>query len=67
MRELSGEDLDPEFDPIRDAFAMLRELHRRRNYRPIADTIHELLETTRAHAASPSARAASACSRMSTG
>ena len=30
---------------------MLRELHRRRNYRPIADTIHELLETTRAHAA----------------
>src|SRR5205085_3973662 len=33
-----------------DAFAMLRELHRRRNYRPIADTIHELLESTRAHA-----------------
>ena len=49
MRELP-EDLDPEFAPIRDAFALLRELHRRRNYRPIADTIHELLETTRAHA-----------------
>jgi ATP-dependent exoDNAse (exonuclease V) beta subunit len=49
MRELP-EDLDPEFDPIRDAFALLRELHRRRNYRPIADTIGELLETTRAHA-----------------
>ena len=44
------DDLDPEFFPIRDAFAMLRELHRRRNYRPIADTIHELLESTRAHA-----------------
>ena len=49
MRELPG-DLDPEFTPIRDAFQVLRELHRRRNYRPIADTIHELLEATRAHA-----------------
>jgi ATP-dependent exoDNAse (exonuclease V) beta subunit len=49
MRELP-EDLDPEFDPIRDAFTLLRELHRKRNYRPIADTIQELLETTRAHA-----------------
>ena len=44
------EDLDPEFEPIREAFATLRELHRRRNYRPMADTIHELLEATRAHA-----------------
>jgi ATP-dependent exoDNAse (exonuclease V) beta subunit len=49
MRELP-EDLDPEFFPIRDALQLLRELHRRRNYRPIADTIHELLEATRAHA-----------------
>ncbi len=49
MRELP-EDLDPEFAPIRDAFRVLRELHRRRNYRPIADTINELLEATRAHA-----------------
>ena len=45
------EDLDPEFEPIRDAFALLRNLHRRRNYRPIADTIRELLEIVRAHAA----------------
>jgi ATP-dependent helicase/nuclease subunit A len=44
------DDLDPEFAPIREAFECLRELHRRRNYRPIADTIHELLEATRAHA-----------------
>jgi ATP-dependent helicase/nuclease subunit A len=44
------EDLDPEFEPIRDAFAMLGELHRRRNYRPVADTINHLLEATRAHA-----------------
>jgi ATP-dependent helicase/nuclease subunit A len=49
MRELP-EELDDEFAPIRDAFTMLRELHRRRNHRPIADTIRELLETTRAHA-----------------
>jgi ATP-dependent exoDNAse (exonuclease V) beta subunit len=43
---------DPEgdFTPIREAFELLRELHRRRNYRPIADTIHALLEATRAHA-----------------
>jgi len=42
--------LDAEFEPIRDALTMLRELHRKRNYRPIADTINELLELTRAHA-----------------
>jgi ATP-dependent exoDNAse (exonuclease V) beta subunit len=49
MMELP-EDLDPEFEPIRDAFTLLCELHRKRNYRPIADTINRLLETTRAHA-----------------
>ena len=49
MHELP-DDLDPEFVPIRDALQTLRELHRRRNYRPIADTINELLEATRAHA-----------------
>src|SRR5689334_14734110 len=49
MRELP-EDLDAAFFPIRDAFLTLRELHRRRNYRPVADTINELLEATRAHA-----------------
>ena len=50
MRELP-DDRDAEFEPVRDAFTLLRNLHRRRNYRPIADTIRELLETTRAHAA----------------
>jgi ATP-dependent exoDNAse (exonuclease V) beta subunit len=49
MMDLSEEE-EPEFEPIRDAFTMLRELHRRRNYQPIADTINELLEMTRAHA-----------------
>ena len=44
------EQVEVEFEPIRDALALLQELHRRRNFRPIADTIHELLEATRAHA-----------------
>jgi ATP-dependent helicase/nuclease subunit A len=44
------EDLDPEFAPIKDALDLLAELHRRRNYRPIADTINLLLEHCRAHA-----------------
>jgi ATP-dependent exoDNAse (exonuclease V) beta subunit len=50
MRELP-DNLDPEFEPIRDLFALLRDLHRKRNYRTIAETIHELLETTRSYAA----------------
>ena len=33
------------------ALALLRELHRGRNYRPVADTVSRLLEETRAHAA----------------
>jgi ATP-dependent exoDNAse (exonuclease V) beta subunit len=44
------EDLDPEFAPIRDGLSLIARLHRKRNYRPLADTIHELLEETRAHA-----------------
>ncbi len=49
MMELP-ETLDSEFIPIREGLLLLRELHRVRNYRPIADTIHALLEATRAHA-----------------
>jgi ATP-dependent helicase/nuclease subunit A len=49
MMELP-EEIDTEFAPIREGLQLLRELHRRRNYRPIADTIHGLLEATRAHA-----------------
>jgi ATP-dependent exoDNAse (exonuclease V) beta subunit len=44
------EDLDAEFAPIRDALSLLADLHRARNYRPLADTINRLLEHTRAHA-----------------
>jgi ATP-dependent exoDNAse (exonuclease V) beta subunit len=49
MMELPDE-IDAGFAPIREALLLLKELHRRRNYRPIADTIHGLLEATRAHA-----------------
>jgi ATP-dependent exoDNAse (exonuclease V) beta subunit len=49
MMELP-ETIDSEFVPIRDGLLLLRELHRVRNYRPIADSIHGLLEATRAHA-----------------
>jgi len=49
MTELP-EVLEEEFAPIVEAFGILRELHRRRNFRPLADTIQELLEKTRAHA-----------------
>ena len=37
--------------PIADALELLSELHRMRNYRPFAATVHALLEATRAHAA----------------
>lgn len=36
--------------PVQDALDVLRELHTRRNQRPVADTITELLDRTRAHA-----------------
>jgi ATP-dependent exoDNAse (exonuclease V) beta subunit len=35
--------------PIADALVLLQRLHRRRNYIPVADTIQELLDATRAH------------------
>ena len=44
------EDLDEEFAAVREALELLRDLHRQRNYRPLADTINRLLEQTRAHA-----------------
>lgn len=43
-------DLDVEFEPVKDALQLLAELHRKRNYRPVADTINRLLEHCRAHA-----------------
>ena len=35
--------------PIVEALLVLQRLHRRRNYRPVAETIQELLDVTRAH------------------
>jgi ATP-dependent exoDNAse (exonuclease V) beta subunit len=35
--------------PIADGLALLKRLHRRRNYVPVSETLHELLDSTRAH------------------
>ena len=35
--------------PVADALRLLQQLHRGRNYRPVADTIGRLLEATRGH------------------
>jgi ATP-dependent helicase/nuclease subunit A len=35
--------------PIGSALRLLQQLHRGRNYRPVADTIHRLIAETRAH------------------
>jgi len=40
----------PEFEPIWQAFAIVRELHRKRNHLPIAETIRATLNAVRAHA-----------------
>ena len=41
--------VDGHLQPIADALRLLQRLHRRRNYIPVADTIHKLLAETRAH------------------
>jgi ATP-dependent exoDNAse (exonuclease V) beta subunit len=43
------QDPPPELQPVVDALALLKTLHLRRNYRPVADTVTELLNATRAH------------------
>jgi ATP-dependent helicase/nuclease subunit A len=45
------ENLPEEFKPIVDALAFLSELHRLRNWRSAVETVHALLEASRAHAA----------------
>lgn len=44
------EDLPAAFTEVAEALALVKELHRRRNSRPVADTITQLLEGTRAQA-----------------
>jgi ATP-dependent exoDNAse (exonuclease V) beta subunit len=39
----------PGLQPVVDALVLLRQLHSRRNYRALADTITQLLTATRAH------------------
>ncbi len=43
------EDLSPGLEPVADALALLRRLCEQRNERPFAQTVHDLLEATRAH------------------
>ena len=47
---LPPEPVPEEFQPVCRALRLLADLHRGRNRRPVADTINELLEATRAHA-----------------
>ena len=47
---LDGDDPPPaHLQPIVESLQLLQRLHRRRNYRPVADTIQALLDATRAH------------------
>jgi len=41
---------EPDFGPVAEALGTLAELHRKRNRRPLAETIQLLLEAARAHA-----------------
>ena len=43
------DEVSPEFGPVAHALRLLRRLHGGRNYRPVADTITQLLNATRAH------------------
>src|SRR5690606_14067231 len=43
------ETVPPRLEPVAEALHLLRELHRRRNSRPVPDTIAELVSATRAH------------------
>jgi ATP-dependent exoDNAse (exonuclease V) beta subunit len=44
------ENLEGDLQPITQALDLLHRLHGARNHRPIVETLHELLEATRAHA-----------------
>jgi ATP-dependent helicase/nuclease subunit A len=46
---VSGDPHPAHLQPIADALRLLQQLHRRRNYRPVADTLQDLLDATRAH------------------
>ncbi|MCS7026647.1 MAG: UvrD-helicase domain-containing protein [Bryobacteraceae bacterium] len=41
------ENVEPEFQPVREVLSLLAELHCERNRRPFAETVHRLMEATR--------------------
>jgi ATP-dependent exoDNAse (exonuclease V) beta subunit len=45
------DEIPAHLQPIADALRVLQTLHRRRNYRPVAETVQELMAATRAHVA----------------
>jgi ATP-dependent exoDNAse (exonuclease V) beta subunit len=47
----AGEGLAPHLAPVAEGLRLLGELHRRRNHRPVEETVAALLTATRAHAA----------------
>jgi ATP-dependent helicase/nuclease subunit A len=44
------EEVPPELSAVAEALAVLRDLNRQRNHRPVAETVSRLVEITRAHA-----------------
>jgi ATP-dependent exoDNAse (exonuclease V) beta subunit len=44
------EDVSPHLSPVVQSLRLLNELNRRRNHRPVAQTLAELMESTRAYA-----------------
>jgi ATP-dependent helicase/nuclease subunit A len=50
LRPLKPEELVPAAQEVAEGLAVLKALHSGRNRRPIADTLSQLLEATRAHA-----------------
>jgi ATP-dependent exoDNAse (exonuclease V) beta subunit len=46
---MTRSEVSPHLQPIADALRALQTLHRRRNYRPVAETVHDLIAATRAH------------------
>ena len=49
--DASGEPMGAQLTAVADGLRLLGELHRRRNYRPVEETVAALLAATRAHAA----------------
>jgi hypothetical protein len=45
-----SEGVSDDLQPVKRALEILRDLSRRRNYRPISETVNQLLTATRAHA-----------------